>query len=224
MSSSGSDPLHRPDSSAGRGPDALQPGDEVGVADRQGKLARRERAGTAFGRVMPSSAQMSPTLVPGCPCRRRRAELGGRLVRPATSATARPRGGQAGDGPFADESTFIFGERGEGRAPVDRPGGGVDRGSLTGGPACGGLAYGRGWTRSCPARDHAPVRGSCPTPGRAVVLVTGTSGTGKSTVLGELARRGHRALDTDDFGWIVQLELPVGPEPVWDLDRLVAFR
>ncbi|TFV51714.1 shikimate kinase [Blastococcus sp. TF02A-35] len=36
----------------------------------------------------------------------------------------------------------------------------------------------------------------------AVVLVTGMSGAGKSTVLAELARLGHRVVDTDDGGWI----------------------
>jgi dephospho-CoA kinase len=35
------------------------------------------------------------------------------------------------------------------------------------------------------------------------VLVTGMSGTGKSTVLAELARRGFRAVDTDEPGWSV---------------------
>ena len=34
-----------------------------------------------------------------------------------------------------------------------------------------------------------------------VVLVTGMSGTGKSTALVELARRGHRVVDTDYGGW-----------------------
>jgi dephospho-CoA kinase len=48
------------------------------------------------------------------------------------------------------------------------------------------------------------------------------SGTGKSTLLGELARRGHHVLDTDDPGWIVQLDLAGGPEPGWDLDRVAA--
>ncbi|KTR94255.1 ATP-binding protein [Microbacterium testaceum] len=35
----------------------------------------------------------------------------------------------------------------------------------------------------------------------ARVLITGMSGTGKSTVLAELARRGYRTVDTDDDGW-----------------------
>jgi shikimate kinase len=33
------------------------------------------------------------------------------------------------------------------------------------------------------------------------VLLTGMSGTGKSTVLAELDRRGHRVVDTDDDRW-----------------------
>ena len=57
----------------------------------------------------------------------------------------------------------------------------------------------------------------------AAVLVTGMSGTGKSTVLAELARRGHRVVDTDDPGWIVAAPSPDGPEPVWDLDRVTAL-
>ena len=52
------------------------------------------------------------------------------------------------------------------------------------------------------------------------MLVTGMSGTGKSTVLAELGRRGHRVVDTDAPGWIVHAETRDGPEPVWDLDRV----
>lgn len=33
------------------------------------------------------------------------------------------------------------------------------------------------------------------------ILVTGMSGTGKSSALSELARRGYRVVDTDDPGW-----------------------
>jgi predicted ATPase len=63
----------------------------------------------------------------------------------------------------------------------------------------------------------------CPTRRRAVVLVTGMSGTGKSSVLAELVRRGHRVVDTDDPGWIVNLETVDGLEPVWDLARIRAL-
>lgn len=48
------------------------------------------------------------------------------------------------------------------------------------------------------------------------------SGTGKSTALIELARRGHSVLDTDDLGWIVLEPTPGGAEPLWDLDRIGA--
>ena len=36
------------------------------------------------------------------------------------------------------------------------------------------------------------------------ILVTGMSGTGKSSALAELARRGVRAVDTDELGWMVE--------------------
>jgi len=36
------------------------------------------------------------------------------------------------------------------------------------------------------------------------ILVTGMSGTGKSSTLAELARRGFRTVDTDDPGWTVE--------------------
>lgn len=49
----------------------------------------------------------------------------------------------------------------------------------------------------------------------AAVLVTGMSGTGKSSVLIELARRGHRVVDTDYGDWIED-----GPERLWREDRI----
>ena len=52
-----------------------------------------------------------------------------------------------------------------------------------------------------------------------VVLVTGMSGTGKSSVLGELGRRGHRVVDTDEGDWIDR----AGPEPLWREDRIAAL-
>jgi dephospho-CoA kinase len=58
---------------------------------------------------------------------------------------------------------------------------------------------------------------------RAVVLVTGMSGTGKSSALTLLARRGHQTVDTDEPGWIIQSETPDGPEPLWDIDRVAAL-
>ncbi|WFE65065.1 AAA family ATPase [Micromonospora sp. WMMD714] len=47
----------------------------------------------------------------------------------------------------------------------------------------------------------------------ARVLLTGMSGVGKTTVLGELRRRGFRTVDTDYGGW----ELPDG---TWDEHRM----
>lgn len=50
----------------------------------------------------------------------------------------------------------------------------------------------------------------------SAVLVTGMSGTGKSSVLGELARRGHEVVDTDYGDWIDDS----GAEPLWREDRI----
>ena len=52
----------------------------------------------------------------------------------------------------------------------------------------------------------------------AAVLVTGMSGTGKSSALAELARRGHRVVDTDYGDWIAW-----GSEPLWREDRIEAL-
>ena len=60
------------------------------------------------------------------------------------------------------------------------------------------------------------------------VLLTGRSGTGKSTVINELAARGYKAVDTDDHWlseWVaVPLDEPTGPGPgqdwVWREDRI----
>jgi shikimate kinase len=49
--------------------------------------------------------------------------------------------------------------------------------------------------------------------GVARVLITGMSGTGKSTLLAELARRGHLTVDTDYDGW----EQSTG---LWDETRM----
>lgn len=48
------------------------------------------------------------------------------------------------------------------------------------------------------------------------VLITGMSGVGKSTLLGQLAQRGHRTIDTDYDGW----ELADG---TWDEPRMAAL-
>jgi shikimate kinase len=55
----------------------------------------------------------------------------------------------------------------------------------------------------------------------SVVLVTGMSGTGKTAALAELARRGHRAVDTDYGGWT---EGEPGSERLWHEDRIEALR
>src|SRR3954447_14757519 len=59
----------------------------------------------------------------------------------------------------------------------------------------------------------------------AVVLVTGMSGAGKSTVLAELARQGHPAVDTDHGGYIEEVHVPgqYFPEPLWREDRMAAL-
>jgi dephospho-CoA kinase len=51
------------------------------------------------------------------------------------------------------------------------------------------------------------------------ILVTGMSGTGKSTVLLELARRGHRTVDTDSDDWSEWLE----DDWIWREDRIAAL-
>ncbi len=57
-----------------------------------------------------------------------------------------------------------------------------------------------------------------------MVLITGMSGTGKSAALAELARRGHRVVDTDYGGWIEDVRLPDGSvEPLWNEERIDAL-
>ncbi len=48
------------------------------------------------------------------------------------------------------------------------------------------------------------------------VLVTGMAGTGKSSALAELRRRGYRVVDTDDPGW---REYRPYPDPVDEVHR-----
>lgn len=60
------------------------------------------------------------------------------------------------------------------------------------------------------------------------VLLTGMSGTGKSTVIAALAGRGHKAVDADGGGWsevvAVPEDEPTGLDPgrdwVWREDRI----
>jgi broad-specificity NMP kinase len=56
----------------------------------------------------------------------------------------------------------------------------------------------------------------------AVVLVTGMSGTGKSAVLAELARRGYRVVDTDYGEWCEKVAAPDrdGTEQLWREDLI----
>jgi broad-specificity NMP kinase len=58
----------------------------------------------------------------------------------------------------------------------------------------------------------------------AVVLVTGMSGTGKSAALAELARRGHRVVDTDYGAYSEEVPSEVGgSEQLWREDRIEAL-
>lgn len=53
------------------------------------------------------------------------------------------------------------------------------------------------------------------------VLVTGMSGTGKSTVLQALGRRGHRVVDTDTDEWSYWVQLPDGTADwIWREDAI----
>ena len=58
-----------------------------------------------------------------------------------------------------------------------------------------------------------------------MILVTGMSGTGKSTALVELARRGHRVVDTDYGDWSEDVPLAgeAGSEQLWREDRIEAL-
>ncbi|WP_246868433.1 AAA family ATPase [Saccharopolyspora sp. ASAGF58] len=55
----------------------------------------------------------------------------------------------------------------------------------------------------------------------AVILVTGMSGTGKSTTLNALSQRGYRVVDTDYGDWIEGIPRPDGGvEPQWREDLI----
>ena len=55
-----------------------------------------------------------------------------------------------------------------------------------------------------------------------IVLVTGMSATGKSAAMAELARRGHRVVDTDYEGYAEEVRLPDGEtvEQLWREERI----
>ena len=56
------------------------------------------------------------------------------------------------------------------------------------------------------------------------ILVTGMSGTGKSSVLQELKRRGHRAVDTDSDDWCEWVMDELGePDWMWREGRMAAL-
>jgi shikimate kinase len=57
------------------------------------------------------------------------------------------------------------------------------------------------------------------------VLITGMSGVGKSTVLAELARRGHRVVDCDDETWSEQVPSADGRavEQLWREDAVAGL-
>ena len=58
-----------------------------------------------------------------------------------------------------------------------------------------------------------------------VVLITGMSGTGKSSALAELERRGHRVVETDEGDWIEKAPSTDGRpfEPLWREERIDAL-
>jgi adenylate kinase family enzyme len=57
------------------------------------------------------------------------------------------------------------------------------------------------------------------------VLITGMSGTGKSTALAGLARRGHRVVDADLSAWSIEVASPdgSGAEQLWREDVMDAL-
>ncbi|MCO7127211.1 AAA family ATPase [Sporolactobacillus shoreicorticis] len=59
-------------------------------------------------------------------------------------------------------------------------------------------------------------------PKKTVIFITGMSGTGKSTTLAELARRGYTIVDTDYGGFSIEMSLPDGQsfEQLWHEERV----
>src|ERR1700682_6159921 len=52
------------------------------------------------------------------------------------------------------------------------------------------------------------------------VLLTGMSGTGKSTVINRLGELGYKVVDTDYGGFTVEVDAGAGPERLWRDDRV----
>jgi dephospho-CoA kinase len=55
------------------------------------------------------------------------------------------------------------------------------------------------------------------------ILITGMSGTGKSSVLLELARRGHQIVDTDSDEWCEWITADGEPDWIWRDDKITAL-
>jgi dephospho-CoA kinase len=55
------------------------------------------------------------------------------------------------------------------------------------------------------------------------ILITGMSGTGKSSVLLELARRGHQTVDTDSDEWSEWLVSDGEPDWIWREEKITAL-
>jgi len=52
------------------------------------------------------------------------------------------------------------------------------------------------------------------------VLLTGMSGTGKSTLISKLGDLGHKVVDTDYGGFTVDVDSGAGPERLWREERI----
>ena len=51
-------------------------------------------------------------------------------------------------------------------------------------------------------------------------MLTGMSGTGKSTVINRLGELGYKAVDTDCGGFTTEVDLGEGPERLWREERI----